>query len=282
MCTRAELKARAKECLRKYYWMAFLVSLIASILGGGGSGFNFKTTMSSGGSGAVNGGADTGAGIGAGVAEQAQSGVSSAMERMNPQFLFAVLAVFGVLILIVTLAVLVWGVFMGNIIQVGCCRYFMESRETMESAGVGRLFYCFQRGKYMNVVKAMFMRNLFIFLWTLLLIVPGVIKYYEYYMVPYILSENPEMDYRDALKLSKQMMDGQKIELFILQWSFIGWELLGLLACGIGILFVVPYENATFAELYAVLRQESGEAGRSLPGFGTGPQELYTDYTMVE
>ena len=82
---------------------------------------------------------------------------------------------------------------MGNVVEVGCCRYFMESRASGQSAGLGRLFWCFERGKYLNVVKVMFLKNLFIFLWTLVLIIPGIIKTYEYAMVPYILSENPNI-----------------------------------------------------------------------------------------
>ena len=88
------------------------------------------------------------------------------------------------------------------------------------------------------------------------------------------------MDYRDALALSRQMMDGEKFNLFVLQWSFIGWELLGMLLCGIGILFVVPYENATFAELYAVLRKRPAASGAVLPGYGPEQETVYTDYTM--
>ena len=63
----------------------------------------------------------------------------------------------------------------------------------------------------MNIVEIMFLKSLYTFLWTLLLIVPGIIKSYEYRMVPYILSENPAIDSKRAFELSKRMMDGQKI-----------------------------------------------------------------------
>ena len=99
------------------------------------------------------------------------------------------------------------------------------------------------------------MKDLIIFGWTLLLIIPGIIKTYQYAMVPYILAEYPDMDYRSALDQSRNMMDGHKFQFFVLQLSFIGWEILGILACCIGIIFVLPYENATYAEYYEELKQ---------------------------
>ena len=87
-------------------------------------------------------------------------------------------------------------------------------------------------------------------------------------MVPYILAENPDMKAREALRLSKEMMDGQKWNAFVLGLSFIGWQLLGTLLYGIGTFFVQPYVDATFAELYAVLR---GPYSGRLNGFGGEP-----------
>ena len=72
-------------------------------------------------------------------------------------------------------------------------------------------------------------------------------------MVPYILADNPALDYSSVLKQSKSMMLGHKFELFVLELSFIGWRLLGMMLCCIGIIFVLPYQNATFAEFYAKL-----------------------------
>lgn len=271
MWTREELKSRAKDCLRKYYWMAFLVSLIASLLGGGMSG-------GAGVGGRFNIGRRSGNGNG--TAAQIQGDVGHLAENTNHGLFLMVIAIVVLAVVIGLLIGTLWATFMGNVVAVGSCRYFMESRAAGESAGLGRLFWCFERGKYLNVVKVMFLKNLFIFLWSLLLIIPGIIKTYEYAMVPYILSENPNMNYRDALDLSRRMMDGEKFNLFVLQWSFIGWEFLGLLLCGIGILFVVPYENATFAELYAVLRKRPAASGAVLPGYGPERESVYTDYTM--
>lgn len=271
MWTRAELKDRAKACMKKYYWMAFLACLIVGILGGSaaGGGAGVRRTFSSG--------STAGQGV-----SQGQNAVSGLFDHMDARMVVAVVMIVGIIILIGWIVGMCWGIFLGNMMQVGKCRFFMESRARQESAGLGKLFYCFNRSWYLNTVKVMFLKNLFVTLWTLLLVVPGVIKSYEYRMVPYILSENPQMYYKDALALSKQMMDGHKWAAFVLDWSFIGWELLGFLLCGVGSLFVAPYVETTMAELYAVLRQNSGAVGSALPGFGEQPQELYVDYTVAE
>ena len=117
------------------------------------------------------------------------------------------------------------------------------------------------RPAYRNVVKVMFMKNLFIFLWSLLFVIPGIYKAYQYRMVDYLMAENPYMTYQRALELSRQMTDGEKFNIFILELSFFGWLFLGALACGIGVFFVNPYIEATFAELYAALRAKAFATG---------------------
>ena len=145
-------------------------------------------------------------------------------------------------------------IFLCNPVEVGARRFFMISREN--TARVGELGFAF-KNSYMNVVKTQFLRDLFTSLWSLLLVVPGIIKSYEYRMMPYILAENPDIDYKDAFRLSKEMMDGEKWNTFVLDVSFIGWVLLSAITCGILALFyVTPYTNLTNAELYAVLREK--------------------------
>ena len=100
----------------------------------------------------------------------------------------------------------------------------------------------------------MFLRDLYTFLWSLLLIIPGVVKSYEYSMIPYILAENPQIDSDRAFAVSRSMTDGEKISIFVLDWSFFGWIILGTMACGVGTLFVAPYIQATYTELYEVLK----------------------------
>ena len=108
-------------------------------------------------------------------------------------------------------------------------------------------------------------------LWALLFIIPGIIKSYEYCMVPYILAENPNISSERAFELSRLMTKGEKWKIFVLDLSFIGWRILGVLCCCVGGIFLEPYYEATFAELYQVMREKAHGLGFSdyneLPGF---------------
>jgi len=95
-----------------------------------------------------------------------------------------------------------------------------------------------------------------------LLSIPYLIKSYSYRMTPWILADNPQIGCRRALRLSMAMTRGSKWAMFVLDLSFLGWLFLGVLACGVGVLFVTPYIMATHAELYATLRQNSVAAGQ--------------------
>lgn len=92
--------------------------------------------------------------------------------------------------------------------------------------------------------------GLFVFLWALLFIIPGIIKAFAYAMAPYILAENPGMSATEALDQSQEMMQGHKMDLFILGLSFIGWILLGIVTLGIAFIWVIPYMHAANAEFY--------------------------------
>ena len=95
---------------------------------------------------------------------------------------------------------------------------------------------------------------LFVFLWSLLLVIPGIVKAYSYAMTPYILHDNPEMGVSDSLQRSQQMMKGYKTKLFLLDLSFIGWLLLGFITFGIGLLWVSPYMATARAKFYEELK----------------------------
>ncbi len=95
----------------------------------------------------------------------------------------------------------------------------------------------------------------FTFLWSLLLIIPGIIAGFSYSMSFYILRDNPNMTAREALRCSKQMMRGHKGQLFVLGWSFIGWALLCTLTLGIGMFWLVPYMNLSYTKFYEGLKE---------------------------
>jgi uncharacterized membrane protein len=111
---------------------------------------------------------------------------------------------------------------------------------------------------YGRVLGIMLLGTLFIILWCLLLIIPGIIKAYAYAMVPYIAEDNPELGPRDCLKRSEALMYGHKMDLFILHLSFIGWILLGFLSLGIGLLWVAPWIEMTQIRFYEELKAEQG------------------------
>ena len=147
---------------------------------------------------------------------------------------------------------ILYTIFIGNVIVVGKNGYFIKNNN--ENPELSEIFKGF-KGNYLNVVKILFLMDLKTLLWLFLFIVPGVIKAYEYSMIPYLLAENPNISADEAFSLSKQMTTGQKMDLFVLDLSFLGWIILGLICCGIGILFVLPYPEATNAEVYLNLKE---------------------------
>lgn len=161
---------------------------------------------------------------------------------------------------VVILIVLVAKVFVGNLLKMGGYRFFILNQTAQP--GIGTLLDGFRSGHYVNIVLTMFLRDLFTALWSLLLVVPGIVKHYEYLMVPYIIAENPAMDYKEAFQISKQMMDGEKMEAFIMDLSFLGWYLLSAVTCGLlAIFYVNPYVQASFAEMYTFNKQKAYQDG---------------------
>ena len=238
MWTNSELKQRAKSVLNNFgYWTPFLATILTGLLSTNAS--NITSVINDN--------------------PEYESVLQN--EEYAPILISAVLLVMAFSF--------IWNTFIGYPVMVGMNRFFMENR--LSGSKIDRLFYVFKSGNYLNVVKTMFLLNLKVFLWSLLLLIPGIIKSYEYYMVPYILAENPGISSKRAFEISKEMTNGEKFDIFWLGLSFFGWILLGTLACGIGVLFVEPYIQTTFAELYQVMREKAHNNGFSdfneLPGF---------------
>lgn len=254
MWTRALLKDNAKQALRGRYWRAFAVCLVMALLGvavgGGGSvGSTARTAGTAMGENDVWGGEPE---VWTGNNGQAFSG-----ETLD-DIPAAVWGVLGSVLAVASIISLCWSIFMSGPLGVGMRRYFMENRQS--PAPFGTVWTVF-RTPYLNVVKVQLLVDLKIILGMCLLIVPGIYWSYCYAMVPYLLAENPYMTTSRAMELSRQMMDGEKFNTFVLGISFFGWYLLGGLLLGVGILFVHPYYEATFAELYAALRSKAFAAG---------------------
>lgn len=251
---RMELKWRAKDAIKKNYWAVVIVSLILTVL-----------TASSGSNAGREGAASS-------VAQEYSSSVSefqlgqeisdrigsiAGRFSLSPwEMAFAFLSVS--IVLVLGILAIVFGIFVSNVLEVGIRGFFIEN--LYSNPGVGRILLPFKSGCYWKVVKIMFLRGLFTFLWSLLLVIPGIVKSYEYYMVPYLLAEYPDITREEAFALSKEAMYGQKWNAFVLDLSFLPWMLLSSITCGIvGLFYVNPYMNATKAELYNILSGGGGQ-----------------------
>ena len=231
MWNRAELKMRGNMAFKKNYVSAVVVALLMGIFG------------------TVSG-------------ESSARRVSENSDIYSGNFFNAgmITGLLAGIATVVILIVLVAKVFVGNLLKMGGYRFFILNQTAQP--GIGTLLDGFRSGHYVNIVLTMFLRDLFTALWSLLLVVPGIVKHYEYLMVPYIIAENPAMDYKEAFQISKQMMDGEKMEAFIMDLSFLGWYLLSAVTCGLlAIFYVNPYVQASFAEMYTFNKQKAYQQG---------------------
>lgn len=139
-------------------------------------------------------------------------------------------------------------------------RYFIALNKK-ENPTVGTAFTNFGKD-FSGNVGAYILQSIYTFLWTLLFIIPGIIKTYAYSMTLFLKSKNPEMKASEAIDLSQKIMDGKKWKLFCLEISFIGWALLSILTLGIGLLFLLPYISASrvafFEDAYIAYQEKSG------------------------
>ena len=145
-------------------------------------------------------------------------------------------------------------VFVFNPLKVGGYSFFKKNNQ--EKAELGELISAF-KSNYANSMVTTLLTDVFTFLWTLLFIVPGIVKSYSYAMVPFLIADNPDLQPMDVIKKSKQMMDGYKWQAFVLDLSFLGWEILSMLTVGIlGLFYVNPYYYQTKAGLYEFLKSQ--------------------------
>lgn len=140
---------------------------------------------------------------------------------------------------------------LGWSLQVLFLEYVREGRTQVNS-----LFLGFKKPWLPKSFLIPFLVGVYTVLWTLLLIIPGIIKAYSYAMAPYVFKDNPEISCDDAIKESMRLMDGHKLQLFLLDLSFIGWVILASLTLGIGFLWLVPYWQTTRVHFYEDLKKE--------------------------
>ena len=228
MSNSKELRKRAWQSLKGKYWMAFAVVLVTGLIGSVGSSFiSFGQNLSEV----------------LGLVDPAE---------MDSTMVIGALVLNGVVIISAIIGLLL-GIFITSPVTVGLCNYFIKNTDSKPS--FKDAFSGF-KVKYGRNIGTLLLVGIKTVLWTLLFIIPGIIKTYEYAIIPYILADDPEISSKDAFKKAKQMMKGNKWRLFKLEFSFIGWAVLCVLTLGIGMFFLIPYVNAAAAEFYVELKNK--------------------------
>lgn len=233
MWNRKSIKANGKLRFQANYWRAVVVALLLTIL--------TASATVSGSSQQAN--------------QQQMDAIDTTVSNMSNQEALIFFSVLTGTVLVIILIGIALGILVFNPLQVGCRKFFLTNLN--EKALVGQVGYAFSGGHYKNAVVTMFMTDLKIALWSLLFIIPGIIKSYSYRMVPYILCENPEMNWKDAQVISRNMMNGNKWDAFVYDLSFIGWYILTGLTMGlVGVFYAGPYKASSDAVLYTAIKGE--------------------------
>ncbi len=267
MWTRKELKDKAKLNLNKNYWMVVLVTFIVMITSGGTS--SFGGSFSSGFSNGLKSGsqqestqevdrwddmefASDDEEI-SDVMGEVKKEYNSTFDKRDGFILAGVGAVILIIVLIIFLVAFALSIFLFNPLKVGCYKWYIHNRK--ENPQLGIIGDGFTKN-YMRTVEIMFCKSLFTILWSMLCLIPGIVKAYEYRMIPYIVAENPDITRQEAFQMSKTMMTGEKWNAFVLDLSFILWNIVAGLCCGIpGFFYVYPYIQLTNVELYVKLKE---------------------------
>ena len=170
-----------------------------------------------------------------------------------------------IMIVIVSIVTYGFSIFIKNTYKVAFKRIFLEGH-TYDYVKVSRFLFLFRVKKFMKAFFTIFLTSIYQFIWDLS-IIGGLIKNYSYAMVAYIVAENPDIDAKDAIELSRRMMYGHKWEMFKLELSFIGWRILGMFTFGLSrILFSNPYEECVYTAYYIYLRKLAKDKGISYAG----------------
>ncbi|MBQ4000984.1 MAG: DUF975 family protein [Lachnospiraceae bacterium] len=232
--TTGEVKEIGKRAFRINYWRcvltAFLLTLITGGAAYGGGTWKFD---------------------GSKLVEEGKSlweSIRTYFEQ-NPASIYLIV---GGSVLGIAIAVLL-KIFLLNPLEVGCARFFRKNiSHPAEFKAIGEGF-----GDYGHVFGTLLRRDLFVWLWSLLFVIPGIIKSYSYRMVPYIIKDEPDLSAKEVLQRSKELMRGHKWHTFILDLSFLGWIILAVLTLGVlSFFWVDPYIKSTDAALYSVLKGE--------------------------
>ena len=226
MWTIQEVKEKGKAAFKANYWPCVGVGLLMSVLTGG-------TAFSSG-------------------AQGNSTELQNALESGQTEAVAGIMIGFAV----VSIVSILVKIFIANPVEVGGYHFFRKNAEEP-----GAPFALIKTGfqDFGHTFATLLLRDLFLILWALLFIIPALIKGYSYCMVPFILAEHPELSATEVITRSRAMMNGHKWRAFVLDLSFIGWMLLGVVTLGLGFIFwTEPYMYSTRAALYLKLKEEQG------------------------
>ena len=231
MFERKVLKERAKIAFKSNYWMSVLIAALLTIATASATS---KTTGSG--------------------TEEGESVIHMFKDTyaLYGNYALAALAIVASISIFAVITAFAFKIFVSNPYEVGLKTFFLKNHD-IEKPKFKDAFATF-KDNYVNVCKVIFIKDLVITLFTLLLIVPGLIKIYELRMVEYILAEDHSVSYREAALRSKEMMMGNKWAAFVLDLSFIGWQILGGILFPVALLWSNPYIYQTDAELYLELK----------------------------
>lgn len=151
-------------------------------------------------------------------------------------------------------------IFVGFPIYLGVCIAFLNLVRGNDTLKVEPLISTFNEKYYLKSISVWLLVNIYTFLWSLLLIVPGIIKCLSYSLAPYIIADNPDMSADEAINLSMKMMDGHKCQLFLIILGYIGFALLSSILLFIPLLWLVPYYYAVQTKFYEEVKNEYNAA----------------------
>lgn len=261
--SRKKMKETGKIRMRANYWKAVLAAIVITLAIGSAGAAGGTAVGSSSGSSKSDESAEslysseeTMGSIGdEETPDDEISVISWKIDEMTDTGLaFFVFWVVTAVVIILGLAVVI-DVFLLNPLEIGCRRFFYLNLR--ENADIKELGYVFDKS-YKNSVKVMFFMDVKVVLWTLLFIIPGIIKSYEYRLIPYLLAEDTELDSKEAFVKSRELMKGNKWRAFVLDLSFILWNFLSALTFGlVGIFYSNPYQYSTDAAFYQAVKEES-------------------------
>ena len=265
MWTRKSVKQKGKKAFFGNYWKGVLVALILCVVIGGGSyGAGSGSSLSSTFTNIINHSNDDDRNVDKTIEYTDDDGTShqvtfdvdladpASIDQEDVNILIGLFAVGAVIYVVIMAFALAFKYFLMIPFEYGCRKFFRKNLD--EPAKLSNIVYVFD-SHYKNIVKTAFLTDLFIWLWSLLFIVPGIIKAYSYRLVPYIMSEKPDINFRDAQAESARLMKGNKWKSFVLDLSFIGWDILTLMTWGfLEIFFVGPYKASTDAALYESIK----------------------------